>query len=107
MNDLMQRRFKVIAEDTTGNFKVGETFIKSSLGDWYESETFEMPEWELKKFPHLFKELQWWEERSLDEMPEYIIDNTSKPKRVIKVDEWHINTEEDNKEIWASFNKKS
>jgi hypothetical protein len=74
IEELLKPRYKVIAEDTSGNFRIGDMFIKSNYGDWFESGTFEMPEWELQKYPHLFCKLEWWEERKESEMPEYVKD---------------------------------
>lgn len=38
-----------------------------------------------KKYPHLFEEVQWWEDRKPEDMPEYVKDN----KGIIrKVDRW-------------------
>lgn len=38
------------------------------------------------KFPHLFKKLEWWEERKIEEMPEYIKFTNS--GRVFKISKW-------------------
>lgn len=36
-------------------------------------------------FPHLFKPLQWWEKRSVEEMPEYV---KNEEGEVFKIKEW-------------------
>lgn len=83
--ELMRPRYKVIAGYPSNQNKVGDIItIQRSTRDqvelvcgWYD------------KFPHLFKKLEWWEEREIEEMPEYVkvvIDD--KPGFVHKVEGW-------------------
>lgn len=39
------------------------------------------------KYPHLFKKLEWWEERAIEDMPEYL--NCPSRKMFFKVESWH------------------
>lgn len=45
----------------------------------------------VEKFPHLFKPLQWWEFRKVDDMPEFV---RLKDKGIFKVDVWDFIYEE-------------
>lgn len=38
-------------------------------------------------YPHLFKKLEWWEERAIDDMPEYL--SCPSRKMFFKVESWH------------------
>jgi len=44
-------------------------------------------------YPNCFKPLQWWEERKIDDLPEYVEDQTSSSMRFYKVDEWTIDND--------------
>jgi hypothetical protein len=62
---LLLPRFKVIALWPSTDFKLGEIVgVYLPLGDsaieFYE------------EYPHLFKKLEWWEERKPEELPEYV-----------------------------------
>ncbi len=69
---LLRPRFKAIADyprsqcnvgDILEHF-VGDGFILNGVGLTSESD--------LKKYPHLFRRLEWWEERKPEDMPEYV-----------------------------------
>ncbi len=75
MEDLLKPRFKVIADYPLSSYNVGRILTPiskgSSLYDCIEassSEKIRNP----NKYPHLFKKLEWWEDRSLYEMPDYV-----------------------------------
>jgi hypothetical protein len=84
MNDLMQRRVKVIADYPNNPFKVGTVLTDTDWGGWLRYGERMLNLSMVKYYPHLFKELQWWEKRSLDEMPEYV----KNENKVFKVIEW-------------------
>jgi hypothetical protein len=44
------------------------------------------------KYPAVFKKLQWWERRNINELPQYLIDNYDTKQRVIRASKH-----------WASF----
>lgn len=94
--DLLTPRFKVIADYIGNNVEVG-TIFTSDIGEYYE------------KFPANFKRLEWWEERKLEEMPEYVkqeglVDSKGRPvpKRILKI-RTHFTSDENN---WRSGNVK-
>lgn len=76
---LLKKRFKVIADYPKSNYAVGEILTKGDAGM-----VFTMPHEKdicgnvrepiesIEKYPHLFKELQWWEDRKPEDMPEYV-----------------------------------
>ena len=87
--ELMKPRYKVIAIDTTETFQVGE--ILNHPEEWHDylwvgpsGKIIFYPE----KYPHLFKKLEWWEERKPEEMPEYV----KGYDRVYKMINWTHNT---------------
>lgn len=64
--DLMSPRYKVIAEWPGTAYNVGDIIHIKYMP--LPRSGLEM----VKKYPHLFKKLEWWEERKPEEMPEYI-----------------------------------
>lgn len=65
--DLLAPRYKVIADwPSLDEIVIGDIIE----GDIFESESlFNTP---MNDYPHLFKKLEWWQERKPEEMPEYI-----------------------------------
>lgn len=67
VEELLKPRYKVIADYPSlgsaakfGSIIEGEYVL--DRGEWYPME----------KYPHIFKSLQWWEEREEKYMPEYV-----------------------------------
>ncbi len=73
---LMLPRYKVIADwpGVAGEVIAGQilTLDDEFVDDlyWVGGEPF--TEDKLKDYPHLFKKLEWWEERSPEEMPKFV-----------------------------------
>jgi len=90
--ELLKPRYKVIADWPGSNLKIGTT-LRQEITDYYSFEedekAFTTHRKNLDQYPHLFRKLQWWEERTLEEMPQYIkFDNI-----VYKTIEWRIGVE--------------
>jgi hypothetical protein len=78
-DELMKPRYKVIAGYPSMPFmnnQVLNLVIRRTGGwvyEWYEHDgKYEIGEYELKDYPHLFKKMEWWEEREEKDMPEYV-----------------------------------
>ena len=90
---LMRPRFEVIAPYPNCTHKVSdiiEGIHAETLAEHY------------RQYPHLFRELKWWEKRTEDEMPKFV---KSKDGDVCKVRYWLLNGSvaykaEDNFSIW-------
>jgi hypothetical protein len=92
--DLMEPRFIVINEDTSGHFFFGETLVKTDdptcFGILHPGEkghyrfVINGP-W---RYPHLFRRLEWWERREVEDLPKYLASRVS--VAVVKVSEYHI-----------------
>lgn len=70
----MQPRYKVIADYPGNEFKVGEILEEAHDGARIISQnTGVYIDWmKVKKYPHLFKPLEWWEDRKPEDMPEFV-----------------------------------
>lgn len=72
--ELLKPRYKVIAPWPGTHWEVGDIF---EYGDHNCFKTESQPSIPmhvsvLDEHPHLFKKLEWWEDRKLEEMPEYV-----------------------------------
>jgi len=92
--ELLKPRYKAIASYPDSQFplnKIIEMEIVSNASMYH----FGNNRWEYEcwfmDYPHLFRKLDWWEERKLEDMPEYVkrppemkfLSNT-----VFKIDSW-------------------
>ena len=69
---LMQPRFKVIADYPDNHrWNVG-TILDRDWSRYPGDDETKEPIWKISDFPHLFKELEWWEEREVEDMPKYV-----------------------------------
>lgn len=64
--DLMKPRYKVIALWPNTAYQVGEIIHIEALPLPKSAEEM------FQQYPHLFKPLQWWEDREEKDMPEYL-----------------------------------
>lgn len=68
--ELLKPRYKVIADYPSNIHKIG-SIIKNDDGAKFDRIRY----YGCAKYPHLFKPLQWWEERKPEDMPEYLKHN--------------------------------
>ena len=66
VEQLMQPRYKVIADYPNSIYKIGE-IVQQFGKDFFNTAFFE-------KYPQLFSKLEWWQDRKPEDMPRYIKD---------------------------------
>jgi hypothetical protein len=71
--ELLKPRWKIIAaipfKEEEDFWKVGEILDR----DWgWHGNDEDGFKYHISDYPHLFKKLEWWEERKVEEMPEYL-----------------------------------
>jgi hypothetical protein len=82
VEDLLKPRYKVIA-DYPGN--------DTPVGTIHDNEfTVRFHEKTLNSYPHLFKKLEWWEERKESEMPEYVKSKNADKNFYYKIIKWDM-----------------
>ena len=92
--ELLKPRYEVIAEYPKCQFKTGEILsrIKFATNDCYHTDLFAPVGGhllsELEMFPHLFRKMDWWEFRSVENMPSKIMRVFD--KRVYNVNRWNM-----------------
>jgi hypothetical protein len=92
--DLMKPRFEVIADYPKCPITVGRILTPIFDGAaYYESldepasETVTHPE----KYPHIFRKLNWWEHRTVEEMPKRLICKAVKMDKTIhEIESWDM-----------------
>lgn len=67
---LIAPRYKVIADWPKSIYPVGTIINAGGRSEDLLYCDFEGPR--CRDYPHLFRKLEWWEERKLEEMPEYV-----------------------------------
>lgn len=92
--ELLSPRWKVIALYPGCFWKIGDVFnyVDHNCFKTESQPSIPMHGSVFTEHPHLFKKLEWWEERKLDEMPEYLqsqsADFVFKKGDIVKVDKW-------------------
>ena len=90
VEELLMPRIEVIADYPSSPYYVGE--IKDRLGDNVAAH--------FAKYPHLFRKLNWWEERKVEDMPEYVkvIANgcSFNAGTILKANNWGVYPDEGN-----------
>jgi hypothetical protein len=72
VEDLLRPRFIVTAIDTSDRFIIGDIFNYDDEADAFWCRGHVFTEQRLLSYPHLFRKLEWWEDRSPKDMPEYV-----------------------------------
>lgn len=73
--ELLKPRYKVIADYPQNNFPVGYIFPAYEVEvDKVGQQFIDIELKVMAKYPHLFRPLQWWEERKPEEMPDWLKD---------------------------------
>lgn len=98
--ELLKPRYKVIADFWGNHFEVGKILeLKKENGSssfeytWYGHDgLYSRYESDFKDYPHLFRKLEWWEDRKVEDMPKYI--RGIKSGRIIRVHKWDLKCEQ-------------
>lgn len=76
--ELLVPRFKVIADFPYNPFNIGQIltpfFVEDSpnIKKWYVQNNYDYSWINVEEYPAIFKKLEWWEDRSFEELPEYV-----------------------------------
>ena len=89
--ELLKPRYKVMADYPAAMHSVGDVLSAYENGIRYLVEINENSEkYSMNDYPHLFKKLEWWEERELKDMPEFLKYNIDEENYVVKVYKWDM-----------------
>jgi hypothetical protein len=71
--ELLKPRWKVIATFPDNiNYEVGSILDRNWCKYVNGEDASEGIVWEISDFPHLFKQLEWWEDRNEEDIPKYV-----------------------------------
>lgn len=93
---LLAARFEVIETYPNSPFLKGEVLhrINRATDDIYhtnpESPVGGIEMFEIEKYPHLFRKMNWWEDRTADEMPNRIVSHATDAKDIYEIIEWDM-----------------
>ncbi len=92
IQELLKPRYKVIADYPGNEIPIGTILFKHNNTYWTDGKQYEFyePEKTFIEYPHLFRRLEWWEDRDVKDMPEYVKciktpDNFHFPDRVYRI----------------------
>lgn len=90
VQELLIPRYKVIADYPLSKmyFNVGDVLTWDEKNQAYrigEPKFVSMSKETVEAFPHLFKKLEWYEERKPEELPKFVKDKFGERVRIIKV----------------------
>ncbi len=94
VENLMMPRYKVIADypGMDDSYEIGEVLKPAYTGI-------------VDAYPHLFRKLNWWEERKVEDMPDYVkwdVGIYPTWKKIMKVDKWNSNGSFDHENVTIS-----
>lgn len=72
INELLKPRFILIKSYPGNLHEIGTIIHNLGRGNLNKGKALETS---FDNYPHLFKKLEWWEHRKLEEMPEYVKKN--------------------------------
>lgn len=87
IQEFMKPRYKVIADYPGSIFDTGAILVQNmdTVGEVFMDSRDQVdPDWRFRdsnwidpniipKYPHLFKKMNWWEDRKPEDMPDYIV----------------------------------
>ena len=91
--ELLQPRYEVIADYPKSDFKVGQIIQCSDdlVNDKDVGAFLRKFKYNFDKYPHLFKKLNWWEHRKIEDMPKKLICKAiQNDTEVQKIESWDM-----------------
>lgn len=86
--ELLTPRFKVIANYPNSPFKIGDILIqKINKPNTFLVEGRTYNDRYPDNYPAIFREMNWWEERDINDMPEYV--KKAYKDTFYKIEKWH------------------
>jgi hypothetical protein len=95
--ELMIPRFEVIETYPKSKFAKGDILerIPNATNDWYNVDksliNADILLEEIEQYPHLFKKLNWWERRKIEDMPKRLICKAiPNDTEIMEIQEWDM-----------------
>lgn len=95
--ELMMPRFEVIETYPKSKFAKGDILerIPNAINDWYNADksliNADILLEEIEQYPHLFRKLNWWEKRKIEDMPKRLICKAiPNDTEIMEIQEWDM-----------------
>ena len=94
--ELMQPRFEVIETYPKSKFKKGDILerIPNATNDWYNADksliNADILLEEIEQYPHLFRKMNWWEKRTVEQMPKRLMSILDDKGDTFDIQEWDM-----------------
>lgn len=89
--ELMKRRFQLIADFPNNHYGKTGTVLDRNWSRYPNDDENLNPIWSISDFPHLFKELKWFEQRKKEEMPKKLICKAiQNDTEIMEIEEWDM-----------------
>ena len=86
---LMMPRFEILRDFPNNKLgKVGE-ILDGDRAEYPNNDESLDPIWRVSDFPHLFRKLNWWEHRKVEDMPKKVY-HVDYPNTHISINSWDI-----------------
>lgn len=69
---LLKPRYKVVIEFPMGKYSKGDIIEGKKAVVHYGTDEGENDEYDLSSYPKIFRPLEWWEDRTENELPKYV-----------------------------------
>lgn len=96
--ELLKPRFEVLQEYPSCPFSKGDILnrLKNATNDWYDIDECSIKAKilldDIEKYPHLFRKLNWWEYRKVEDMPKKLICKAiPEDTEIMYIEEWDMN----------------
>ena len=91
MNNLLTPRFKVIGSFPDSPFHEKEILdaVKYEENKFYLVRKNKKNYW-VSQFPNIFRKLEWWENRTEEEMPKYLKSGMGNDNQIHKIEYWDM-----------------
>ena len=90
-DELMKPRFEIIADYPNNEFGQIGTILDRDWASYPYGEEYE-PEWKISDYPHIFRPMNWWEDRTVDQMPKKLICKAVKESNIVEIESWDMDT---------------
>ena len=95
--ELMTPRFEVVEPYPKSKFAKGNILerIPNATNDWYNADksliNADILLEEIEQYPHLFRKLNWWEKRRIEDMPKRLICKAiPNDTKIMEIQEWDM-----------------
>ena len=98
VEELLMPRYKVIADYPNTPYGLNQVLTKREI-------RFGMGSLSPENYPAIFRKLNWWEERKVEDMPDYVkwdVGIYPTWKKIMKVDKWNSNGSFDHENVTIS-----